>query len=198
MSSSGQVTPRRELPSAVSAAIPVFVLALVMWTQEIVDLLPGVDLDQYGIQPRTGEGLLGILAAPFLHGGFGHLVANTGAFLILGVLIAVTTRRFWWVSFGVAILGGFATWLVAGSNTVHIGASGLVYGYTAFLVAWGVLARRVLSVIVAFVVVLMYGGIAVGVLPGQPGISWQGHLFGALAGIVMAVALRPTATRRPG
>ena len=169
---------------------------MLMWVQEIVDLLPGVDLDQYGIRPRTGEGLLGILAAPFLHGGFGHLVANTGAFLILGVLIAVTTRRFWWVSIGVAVLGGIATWLVAGSNTVHIGASGLVYGYAAFLVAWGVLARRVLSVLVAVVVVLMYGGIAVGVLPGQPGISWQGHLFGAVAGVVMAVVLRPAPTRR--
>ncbi|HLV71783.1 MAG TPA: rhomboid family intramembrane serine protease [Vulgatibacteraceae bacterium] len=196
MSSSGHVTPRRELPSTVAAAVPVFVLVLVMWAQEIVDSLPNVDLDQYGIRPRTDEGLVGIAAAPFLHGGFDHLMANTGAFLVLGVLIAVTTRRFWWVTVGVAVLGGFATWLVAGANTVHIGASGLVYGYAAFLVAWGVLSRRVLSVVVAVVVVLMYGGIVVGVLPGQPGISWQGHLFGALAGVVMAVVLRPADTRR--
>lgn len=165
-------------------------MALLMWVQEIVDLIPGVNLDQYGIQPRDGEGLLGIVAAPFLHGGFDHLIANTGAFLILGVLIAVTTGKFVPVTLGVGLLGGFATWLFAAPFTVHIGASGLVYGYAAFLVAWGVLSRRALSVVVAVVVVLMYGSIVVGVLPGQPGISWQGHLFGALAGVFMAFVLR--------
>ncbi len=174
--------------------MPVFALVLVMWAQEIVDLFPGVDLDQFGIRPRSGEGLLGILAAPFLHGGFGHLIANTGAFVVLGLLIALTVRKYWSVTLGVALLGGFATWLVAGSNSVHIGASGLVYGYAAFLVAWGVLSRRLLSVAVAFVVVLMYGSIAFGVLPGQPGVSWQGHLFGAVAGVAMAFAVRATDT----
>lgn len=193
VSSSDQVTRRRQVPPAVVAAVPVLVMVALMWAQEIVDLLPGVNLDQYGIRPRSDEGLLGVLAAPFLHGGFDHLIANTGAFVVLGVLIALTTRRYWPVTIGVALLGGLATWLVASPYSVHIGASGLVYGYAAFLVAWGLLSRRVLSVIVAIVVVLMYGGIVVGVLPGQPGISWQGHLFGALAGVVMAFVLR-----RPG
>lgn len=188
--SSDQITSRRELPQAIVSAIPVFVLAALMWAQEIVDLLPGVDLDRYGIRPRDAEGLLGIPAAPFLHGGFGHLIANTGAFLVLGVLIALTTRKFLAVTIGVALLGGFATWLIAGSNTVHIGASGLVYGYAAFLVAAGVLSRKLVGVLVAAVVVLMYGGIAIGVLPGRPGISWQGHLFGALAGIGMAFVVQ--------
>ncbi|WP_026875917.1 rhomboid family intramembrane serine protease [Jiangella gansuensis] len=198
MSSSGEVTRRRQLPPAVAATVPVFVLVLVMWASEIVDALPGVDLDQYGIRPRDGEGLIGVPASPFLHGGFDHLIANTGAFLVLGGLIAMTTRRFWPVTVGVALVGGFATWLVAAPNTVHIGASGLVYGYAAFLVAWGVLSRRVLSIVVAVVVVLMYGGIVVGVLPGQPGISWQGHLFGAAAGVLMAFLLRGRAARSGG
>ncbi|NED97543.1 rhomboid family intramembrane serine protease [Phytoactinopolyspora alkaliphila] len=161
-----------------------------MWGQEIVDQLPGVDLDQYGIRPRSAEGLAGIVSAPFLHGGFDHLIANTGAFLVLGSLIALTTRKFWPVTIGVALLGGLGTWLVAAANTNHIGASGLVYGFAAFLVAWGVLTRRLLSLVVSILVVVMYGGIVVGVLPGQPGISWQGHLFGALAGVVMAFVLR--------
>ncbi|PSL03674.1 rhomboid family protein [Haloactinopolyspora alba] len=178
--------------------VPVFVMVLLMWAQEIVDLVPGVDLDQYGIRPREGEGLPGVLAAPFLHGGFDHLIANTGAFLVLGLLIAVTTRRYPAVTIGVALLGGLATWLVAGENTVHIGASGLVYGYAAFLVAWGVLTRRVLSVVVATVVVLMYGSIALGVLPVQPGVSWQGHLFGALTGVLMAFVLRGRQERGQG
>lgn len=92
-----------------------------------------------------------------------------------------------------ALVGGFATWLAASPNSVHIGASGLVYGYAAFLVAWGILSRRALAIVVAVIVVLMYGGIVLGVLPGQPGISWQGHLFGALAGVLMAWLLRGSA-----
>ncbi|NEE04247.1 rhomboid family intramembrane serine protease [Phytoactinopolyspora halotolerans] len=163
----------------------------VMWGEEIVDSLPGVNLDQYGIQPRSAEGLIGVVTAPFLHGGFDHLIANSGAFLILGSLVALTTKRFWPVTIGVTLIGGLATWLLAGANTNHIGASGLVYGFAAFLVAWGVLTRKLLSILVSVVVVLMYGGIVVGVLPGQPGISWQGHLFGALAGVLMALVLRP-------
>lgn len=195
MSSSGQVTPRRSVPPALAATLPVFVLVLLMWAEEIVDSLPGVDLDQYGIRPQDAEGLVGIVTAPFLHGGFGHLIANTGAFLVLGCLIAMTTQRFWPVTIGVALVGGFATWLAASPNSVHIGASGLVYGYAAFLVAWGVFSRRALAVVVAVIVVLMYGGIVVGVLPGQPGISWQGHLFGALAGVLMAWLLRGSAAK---
>lgn len=195
MSSSGQVAHRRSVPPALAATVPVFVLVLLMWAEEIVDSLPGVDLDQYGIRPHDPEGLVGIVTAPFLHGGFGHLIANTGAFLVLGCLIAMTTRRFWPVTIGVALVGGFATWLTASPNTVHIGASGLVYGYAAFLVAWGVFSRRAPAVVVAVIVVLMYGGIVIGVLPGQPGISWQGHLFGALAGVLMAWLLRGSGPR---
>lgn len=197
MSSSGQLTPRRSVPPAIVATLPVFVLVLLMWAEEIVDSVPGVDLDRYGIRPHDPEGLAGIAAAPFLHGGFGHLIANTGAFLVLGCLIAMTTRRFWPVTIGVALVGGFATWLAAAPNSVHIGASGLVYGYAAFLVAWGVFSRRALAIVVAVIVVLMYGGIVIGVLPGQPGISWQGHLFGALAGILMAWLLRGSGSKSP-
>ncbi|WP_240760029.1 rhomboid family intramembrane serine protease [Phytoactinopolyspora endophytica] len=189
MSSPGQIE-RRGTPSPLVALIPVVGILALMWAQEIVDLLPGVDLDQYGIRPRSAEGLVGVVTAPFLHGGFDHLIANSGAFLILGSLVALTTKKFWPVTVGVALLGGLGTWLVAGANTNHIGASGLVYGFAAFLVAWGVLTRKVLSILVSVVVVLMYGGFVVGVLPGQTGISWQGHLFGALAGLLMAFVLR--------
>ncbi|AYY13515.1 rhomboid family intramembrane serine protease [Actinobacteria bacterium YIM 96077] len=189
MSSPGDIE-RRRTPGLIGLVIPVLVLAASMWVLEIVDALPGLDLDRYGIQPRSAEGLVGVVAAPVLHGGFDHLIANTGAFLLLGSLVAVTTRMFWPVTIGVTLLGGLATWLTAASNTNHIGASGLVYGFAAFLVAWGLLTRKVVNILVAVVVVIMYGGIVVGLLPGQPGISWQGHLFGAVAGVVMAYVMR--------
>lgn len=195
MAHSGEVA-RRSATSGLSLALPVFGMALLMWVQEIVDQFPGVNLDQHGIRPRSGEGLVGVVAAPFLHGGFDHLIANTGAFLVLGLLIALTTRRYWAVAIGVAVGGGLGTWLVGAPHSIHIGASGLVYGYAAFLVAWGVLTRRAVSVFVALVVMLMYGGFVSGVLPGQPGISWEGHLFGAIAGVLMALLLRGNAARR--
>jgi membrane associated rhomboid family serine protease len=101
------------------------------------------------------------------------------------------SRRYWAVTAGVAVISGAAVWLVASPNTVHIGASGLVYGYAAFLIAWGLVTRRASSILVAVLVVLLYGGLVFGVLPTQEGISWQGHLFGAIGGIVMALVLSP-------
>lgn len=173
-------------PSALTRVVPVAVLVAVMWGVEIVDAIPGVDLDQYGIRPRSDEGLVGVVASPFLHGDFGHLIANTGAFLILGVVIALTTRRFWTATIGIAVLGGLGTWLIAQPLSLHIGASGLVYGYAAFLVTWGILTRTILDIVVSVGVIVVYGGLALGVLPGQPGISWQGHLCGAIAGAAVA------------
>lgn len=184
----------RTLPTPLSRLMPVFAMVAFMWAVELVDAIPGVNLDQYGIRPRTDEGLVGIAASPFLHGDFSHLIANTGAFLVLGGLIALTTRRFWLATIGIALLGGFGTWLIAQPFSVHIGASGLVYGYAAFLVTWGILTRAVLDIIVSVGVVLVYGGLVIGVLPGQAGISWQGHLCGALAGV--AVAWWATTRRR--
>lgn len=171
----------------VSRALPVpLLLVCVMWAVEIVDVVLPQQLDVYGIRPLDREGLVGIAAAPFLHAGFAHLIANTGAFIVLGVLVAALSRRPWTVTVGVALISGIGVWLVGVPGTVHVGASGLVYGYAAFLVAWGVLTRRVVSILVAVAVVLLYGGLVWGVLPTQSGVSWQGHLFGAVGGVVVA------------
>jgi membrane associated rhomboid family serine protease len=158
----------------------------VMWLSEVVDQSSPADLDYYGIRPRSLNGLLGIPLAPFLHGSFAHLVANAGAFLVLGLTIAYTTRRFWTVTVWVTLLGGLGVWLFAPPGTVTIGASGLVYGYGAFLVAWGLFTRRLLAIVVSVAVILLYGGLVWGVLPTNPMVSWQGHLFGAAAGVVTA------------
>lgn len=170
------------------AIVPVAVLLSVMWALEIVDVPLGGRLDTLGIEPRDADGLTGVAAAPFLHGGFGHLIANTTALLILGPLLALSTRAFWLVVGLVTVLGGAAVWALAPADTVHIGASGLIYGIAAYLVARGVFRRRLLTVAVAVLVVVLYGGMVLGVLPGQPGVSWQSHLFGAAAGVAVAWA----------
>jgi len=192
----GTVVTRELRRQTVVRSLPPIVLAALMWVSEIIDTVPGVDLDQYGIQPREVDGLTGIAAAPMLHAGFDHLVANTSVFVVLGLLVAWLTKHFWKVTVGVALLGGLAVWLVGAPQSVHIGASGLVYGYAAFLVVYGLVARRVTAVIVAVVVFLVYGSIVWGVLPGQPGVSWEGHLFGAVAGLLLAVLLGRRDRRR--
>ncbi len=183
---STHLEPRSRLAGAVAPSLPPLVLAVLMWLSELVDTVLGGFLDRFGIQPRELEGLPGILAAPLLHGGLGHLVANTGAFVVLGVLTALITRRFWAATLGIAVLGGLAVWLVGAEGSVHIGASGLVYGYAAFLFCWGLFVRRALAVAASLFVLLAYGGIVWGVLPTQAGVSWEGHLFGAVAGVAMA------------
>jgi membrane associated rhomboid family serine protease len=176
-------------PRATEAFRPVAVvvaLLAVMWAVEVIGLLPGTDLDRWGVRPRSLRGLFGVVPAPFLHSGFGHLFANTIPFLVLGAVIAVgSVGRFVQVSVIVGLTSGLGTWLFAAPGTVHIGASGLVFGYLTYLVARGFFAGRILWILGGVVVLLFYGGILWGLLP-RPGVSWTGHVFGALGGVLAA------------
>ncbi len=165
-----------------------FIIVFFMWMLEGVDtLLIGGALDSFGIKPRTTEGLLGILLAPFLHGGFHHLTANTLPFLILGFLcMSGGTEEFLTVFVSTALISGTATWLTAPASTVHIGASGTIFGMFGYLLFRGIFNRRLFSLVLSITAALLYGGMIRGVLPAQPGISWQSHLFGFLGGIVCA------------
>ncbi len=173
----------------------VALMVTVMWVSESVDAVLGGSLDPLGIEPRQLDSLPGIVLAPFLHGGFGHLLSNTVPFLVLGALVALSGLvRLLAVTAIVVLVGGAGTWLFAPASTLHIGASGVVFGYAAYLVARGLFDRRPVSVLVGVGVALVYGsGLLAGLLP-QPGISWQGHLFGALGGLLAA---RVLARRRP-
>jgi membrane associated rhomboid family serine protease len=166
---------------------------VLMWLVEVVDLVAG-DLDAAGIRPRDPDGLSGIVAAPFLHGGFAHLLGNTIPFLILGAAIALSgLARVAAVTAIVAVVGGLGTWLTAPEGTIHIGASGLVFGFAAYLVARGAYSRRGWHLAAGLVVLAIYGTtLLVGLVP-TPGISWQGHLFGAVGGVVAARALHRSA-----
>jgi membrane associated rhomboid family serine protease len=166
------------------------VLVCLMWLSEAVDTALGNGLDRFGIIARTPDGLIGIVTAPFLHLGFGHLISNTLPLVTLGALIAVGGAvRLFSVTAIVAVLGGFATWIASPPNTITIGASGLVFGYAAYLIARGLFNRRIGQVLVGVVVVLVWGGALLGGLLPQDGISWQGHLFGAVAGVIAAWVL---------
>lgn len=181
--------PPPGLPAWLHRVVPVLVLVGLMWVSELADVLTPLRLDGYGIRPRDVDGLAGIVLSPFLHLGFAHLLANTSGLLVLGSLLAWTTRHLWLVTVGVVLLGGAGVWLLGAPRTVVIGASGVVYGYAAFLAVYGFTARRIGPALVGILVIVLYGGLVWGVLPTRPGVSWQGHLFGALAGVALAVWL---------
>jgi membrane associated rhomboid family serine protease len=161
-----------------------------MWLSEIVDTATHGALDQYGIISREPRGLIGILTAPFLHLGFGHLISNTLPLVTLGALIAVSgAARLFAVTAIVTVIGGFGTWLISPPNTITIGASGLVFGYASYLIIRGLFNRRLGQVLLGIVVVMVWGSaLFSGLLP-QDGISWQGHLCGGIAGVLAAWVL---------
>jgi membrane associated rhomboid family serine protease len=165
-------------------------LVALMWGVEILDLSVFRNgLDSFGILPRNPIGLRGILFAPFLHGGFAHLQANTAPFLILGWLImSESISHFVMVSVICMVVGGLGTW-VFGATAFHIGASGVIFGYLGFLLARWYFDRSIRSAIIALAVGSTYGAVLWGVLPTMPGVSWEGHLFGFLGGIIAARSL---------
>ena len=181
-------------PTFKRALIVVGGLLAAMWAVQLLNWLGGrwLELDHFGIRPRQIGWLPGIALAPFLHAGWGHLAANSLPFLVLGLLvIARGEQRFWMVSAGIVLVGGLGVWLLGRAGTVHVGASGLVFGYVGYLLTAGVVERSFVAVGRAVIVVGLYGTILWGVLPYGPGVSWEGHLCGLLAGIGMAFLFRP-------
>jgi membrane associated rhomboid family serine protease len=163
----------------------------IFWLIEIVGVVffhnSFNSLERFGIIPRNLVGLRGILFAPFLHGSWGHLIANTIPFITLGWLVMLQeTSDFYIVTIITMIIGGLGTWLFGATNSVHIGASILIYGFLGFLLLRGYFQRNLPSILLSVVVFFGYGGLIWGVLPAQIGISWQGHLFGFFGGILAA------------
>lgn len=177
----------RILPAhPVGAALVMIAFTALLYVLELIDQLAGLRLDYEGIAPRTLDGLWGILWAPFLHHGFGHLIANTLPFLVFGFLAMAEGVGRWFGVTAVIWLGsGIAVWLT-GAPGVTVGASGVIFGWLAFLLTRGFFARSGKQILLAVVLFVFEGGMLFGVLPGQANVSWQGHLFGALFGVVAA------------
>ena len=175
--------------------VVVAMLAL-MWVLEIVDQVADTSMDTHGIQPHDPDGLVGIATAPFLHADFGHLIGNSVPFLVMGATIALSgLARVAMATVIIAVVGGLGTWVFAGSDSNHIGASGIVFGYAAYLIARGMFSRNIVHLLVGVIVIGVYGTtLLFGLVPEQ-GISWQGHLFGAVGGVVAARLLDRRADR---
>jgi membrane associated rhomboid family serine protease len=174
-------------PAPVRSLFLMLVFTGVLYIAEFADQLTALRLDDDGIVPRTLDGLDGILWAPLLHAGWPHLLANTVPFLVFGFLaMAGGFRQFVVVTAMIWLLGGLGVWLIGPANTSTIGASGLIFGWLVFLLARGFFARSGRQILLAVALFVIWGGILFGILPGQAGISWQAHLFGAVAGLLAA------------
>ncbi|MEU7282819.1 rhomboid family intramembrane serine protease [Streptomyces sp. NPDC045431] len=166
-----------------------------LWILEAVDMATGHALDAYGITPREAAELRDLVPAAFLHFGFAHVAANTVPLLVFGFLAALGgIRRFLAVAALIVVVDGLGVWLVSPSYSVTAGASGLIFGLFGYLLVRGFVDRKPLDIGVGLVIGAIWGSsILLGISPTQSGVSWQGHLFGLLAGVAAAFVFR----RRP-
>jgi membrane associated rhomboid family serine protease len=190
---------RRRTPDAVAGIQLLIAVVGLMWVVQIVNSLDSYRLDNDGIWPRNLGRLWGILTAPFLHASWDHLIGNTIPFLFMGVIVALRgAAKLGLVTGIVIVLGGIGTWLIAPANADTIGASGVVFGYATYLLTRGFFNRSALELLTGLIVGVVWGGALLTSLAPHPGISWQGHLCGGIAGVVAAwVLARPRKPAKP-
>ena len=178
-------------------AVVLFAGAALVWAVSLYGLLVDESLVfALAVVPRRFDGLSGVLGAPLVHGSFAHLAANTFPLLILGGMVAIRGVAYYVAAtLAIVVLGGLGLW-VFGRSAAHVGASGLIFGYFGLLVGRGYYERSLQSVAVAALVAVFYGGMLAGILPRDPGVSWEAHLFGLLAGGLGARVARVPPSRR--
>jgi membrane associated rhomboid family serine protease len=183
---------------AVSPALVIGWIVVVIWLAESLDYLLPVQMDYWGIEARTLNGLTGVPLAPFLHADFRHVIANTVPLVLLGLLVAwragAALPR---VLVFVVLLGGLGVWLLAPSDVITIGASGLVFGLLGYLLAAGVVTRRWVDVLLSVIVLVVFGGMLSGITPIGVGygVSWLAHMAGFGAGVAAALLFAPRRAR---
>ncbi|MFB6307585.1 MAG: rhomboid family intramembrane serine protease [Flavobacteriales bacterium] len=196
ISSEDELNKKSEKISRFYAIFFPVVFILTIWLTFIIDHLFGLDLQQYGIYPRHIKGLKGVVFSPFLHGSWNHLINNTTPSLVLGAALFYFYRK---ISFRVLILiwliSGVCIWISA-RGSYHIGASSVIYGLASFLFFSGIFRNNVRLLAITLIITFLYGSMVWGVFPIKPGISWEGHLWGALTGLVLAYYYRNEGPKR--
>lgn len=168
---------------------PVYAVGL-LWVIHAVQFLSGLDFGYFGVYPRTIFGLRGVLFSPLIHGDWGHLLANTPPLFALSAMILFFYRKVALPSMTIIyFLSGLAVWGF-GRSVFHIGASGVIYGLVAFVFFSGIFRRNLKAITLALIVLMYYGSMFLGILPGQDGISWESHLLGAVVGVLVAFLYR--------
>ena len=163
---------------------------VLLWVIYLVTHLLDISTYKLGILPRNFSGLIGIFTSPLIHGGFSHLISNTAPLIVMGLGIFYFYPKVAYKVFTIIYLGtGVLVWIFA-REVYHIGASGIIYGFVSFLFFSGIFRKDNRSIALALVVIFLYGGLIWGVLPVEKGVSWESHLFGAIAGIIASFIFR--------
>ncbi len=164
------------------------VLVCLIWAVYLVGIVTGIDLSGFGVQPRDWTTLYGVLTWPFVHADRTHLMNNSVTLIVFGAIISLRSSswKFLGLSFMLTMYSGLGVWLLA-RDASHIGASGLVFGYFGYIMTRGIYDGRISSIVISTGVMVLFGGMIWGILPTDARISWEGHLFGFLAGVVLAV-----------
>lgn len=174
-----------------------FTFVLLIWLIQVLQGFLQQDWGQYSVYPRTLSGLRGIVTSPLLHAGWEHLLGNTLPLLILGFLLfnsykTIAGKVFWLIY----LLNGTLLWLFA-RQSIHLGASGVIYGLAAFLFFSGMIRRNPQLAMISMLIVFLYGSMVWGIFPFDPQVSWEAHLYGGLTGLILAVALRKEGPQPP-
>lgn len=169
--------------------LPLYIIGS-MWMIHIGQVIMGVRFIGLGVYPRKLEGAIGILSAPFIHGSFQHLISNSVPLFFLITLLFLAYRRSSWIALTLIYIGtGIGMWLFV-RPSFHIGASGVVYGLVSFMFWTGVFRKNIRSIAISLAILFLYSGYIWGIFPGESGVSWDGHLIGAIVGIMVAYLLR--------
>ena len=176
-----------------SLIVPLLIV-VVMWVVKIIEVSLNVDLGRYGVTPHTAHGLIGIFTLPFLHDGWEHLLSNSVPILVLGTALyycyPTIANRVMLITY---LASGLITWCIGNPDTTHIGASALVYGLNLFLITSGFIRGNRMLIVISLIMVFLYGSFIWGMIPSlaiPQNISWEGHLSGAIIGVLLAVFLR--------
>ena len=185
-----QAPPPIRTNSIANSAGVMAVVVAIMWILEVIDTMLGNTLDHFGIHSWTGQGLWEIFTAPWLHYGWAHLAGNSVPLFVLGMLVYLESTRTWIVSgLTIMVCSGLFAWCFSAPGTITLGASGIVFGWLAYLLVRGLFTKRLHDILIAIIVFLIYGSVLWGVLPGAAGVSWQAHLGGAVGGVISASRL---------
>jgi membrane associated rhomboid family serine protease len=170
--------------------VPPAIILLLIWLVKVVEIIDGLDLFYYGIFPRRISGLTGILTSPFIHANFNHLINNSIPFFLLLTAIFYFYQKIAWRMLLMSYLfTGVAVWFIA-RPSYHIGASGLIYSFAAFLFVSGIIRRNIHLLAISFLVIFLYGSMVWGILPYSPDMSWESHLAGSTVGVILAIIYR--------
>jgi membrane associated rhomboid family serine protease len=162
----------------------IFSFLLIIWGIYLISLV--FPLQQYGLVPRSVHGLAGIITAPLLHASWTHLIGNSITFTIFALLLALLEAQKMFVKvFLITLIGGILTWLM-GRTAVHIGASGLIFGLWGYIILSGWFSRQLKYILASIILIFFYSGLIFGIFPREAHISWESHLFGFIAGVLVS------------